>query len=43
MLLGGTWVVQSVGHLTLDFGSGHDTRVVGLSPTLGPALSLEPA
>ena len=25
----------SVGYQTLDFGSGHDLRVVRLSPTLG--------
>ena len=25
----GTWVAQSVGSLTLDFGSGHDPKVVG--------------
>ena len=28
----GAWVAQSVKHLTLDFGSGHDPRVVGSSP-----------
>ena len=26
---GGTWVAESVDCLTLDFGSGHDLRVVG--------------
>ena len=25
----GTWVAQSVKRLTLDFGSGHDLRVIG--------------
>ena len=28
---------------TLDFGSGHDPRVVGPSPTLGSTLSIESA
>ena len=27
-----TWVAQSVECPTLDFGSGHDLRVVGSSP-----------
>ena len=31
----GTWVAQSVEHLTLGLGSGHDLRVMILSPTLG--------
>ena len=39
----GTWVAQSVEHLTLDFSSGHDPRVVRLSPTLALALSVDPA
>ena len=39
----GAWVAQLVEHLTLDFGLGHDPRVVGLSLTLGSALSVEPA
>ena len=30
---GGTWVAQSVEHQTLDFGSDHDPKVVGWSPT----------
>ena len=38
----GTWVVQLVERLTLDFGSGHDPRVTGLSPNLGSVLSVEP-
>ena len=25
---GGTWVAESVEHLTLDFGSGHDLTVM---------------
>jgi len=36
-------VAQSVQHSILDFGLGHDLRVVGLSPTLGSTLSMEPA
>ena len=28
----GTWVAQSVKHLTLDFGSGHDLVVCGFEP-----------
>ena len=39
----GAWAAQSVEHLTLDFGSGHDLRVVRLSPVLGSALGMEPA
>ena len=39
----GDWVAQLVKQLTLDFGSGHDLRVVRSSPTLGFALSMEPA
>ena len=39
----GAWVAQSFKCLTLDFGSGHDPRVVGSSPALGSALSMEPA
>ena len=33
----------SVKHLTLDFGSGHDLRVVGWSPESSSTLSMEPA
>ena len=36
-------MAQSVKHMTLDFGSGNDPRVVGQSPVLGSALSMEPA
>ena len=35
----GAWVAQSVKHLTLDFGSGHDLRVVRFSPELGSRLT----
>ena len=40
---GAAWVAQMVKHLTLDFGSGHELRVPGLSPTLGSMLSRESA
>lgn len=33
----------SVKHLALDFSLGHGFRVVGLSPTSGSELSMEPA
>ena len=36
-------MAQLVECLTLDFGSGHDPRVMGSSPTLGSVLSVEPA
>ena len=40
----GTWVAQSVVKiLTLDFSSGPDLRVLGLSPMLGTTLGVEPA
>ena len=35
----GDWVTQSVKHLTLDFGSGHDLTVHGFEPH----VSMEPA
>ena len=35
----GAWVAQSVKHLTLDFGSGHDLSVVRFSPELGSRLT----
>ena len=35
-------MAQSVECPTLDFGSGHDPRVVGSSPTSGSVLSVEP-
>ena len=31
----GAWVARSVERPTLDLGSGHDPRVVGVSPVLG--------
>ena len=36
-------MAQSVEHLTLDFGSGPDLRVVGSRPTAGSVLSVESA
>ena len=36
-------LAQLLQYLTLDFGSGHDPRVVGLSLESGSALSMEPA
>ena len=39
----GAWVAQSVERQTLDFGSGHDPRVVGSSPMLGSSLNMDPA
>ena len=39
----GTCVIQSVRHLTLDLGSGHDLVVVRLNPKLGSMLRGEPA
>ena len=39
----GAWVAQLVECLTLDFVSGHDPRVVGLSPAGGITLSVESA
>ena len=33
----------SLEHQTLDLGSGHDPRVMGLSLILGSTLSMEPA
>ena len=42
-IFGGAWVAQSVKHLTLDFGSGHDLRVMRLSPSLGSTLGMESA
>jgi len=37
----GPWVTESVEHSALGFGSGHDLRVQGSSPTLGSAFSAE--
>ena len=39
----GAWVAQLVEHLTLDFGSGHDLRVMRLSPGSGFTLGMESA
>ena len=36
-------MAQLVDHPTLDFGSGHDLRVMGSSPVLGSVLSVESA
>ena len=41
-ICGDAWVAQSVDCPTLDFGSGHDPRVMGSSPTWGSVLSMEP-
>ena len=38
----GTWMAQSVRHLTLDLGSGLGLRVMSLSPALSSILSVEP-
>jgi len=43
LALRGAWMAQSVEHPTLDFSSGHDLRVVGLSPVLGSVLGGESA
>ena len=37
----GAWVAQSVKCPVLGFGSGHDLRIMRLSPTLGAVLSTE--
>ena len=43
-VLWGTWVAQSVKHLTPRFGLGHDLLVRGFEPRIGPcADSAEPA
>ena len=39
----GHWVDQSVKDPTLDFSSGHDLRVMTLSPTWGYMLGIESA
>ena len=41
--IGGPWVAQSVMGRTLDFGSGHDLKVVRLSLALGTMLGMGPA
>ena len=42
-MMRGTWMAQSLEHPTLDFDSGHFPRVMGSSPGLGSALSVESA
>ena len=37
----GTWWHSQLKRLALDFGSDHDLRVLGLSPTVGSTLSRE--
>ena len=37
------WVAESVKLMTLDFASGHDLRVLGLSPLPDSVLSVESA
>ena len=40
----GTWVAQTVKHLTFDFDSGHDLKVREFEPCIGLcANSVEPA
>ena len=39
----GILVAQSVNWPALDFGSGHDLMVMGLSPVSSSVLSLDPA
>ena len=39
--LRGDWVARSIERPTLDPGSGHDLRVVRLSPMSGSTLSTE--
>ena len=39
---GGAWIPQLVKHLTLDFSSGHDPRVVRWSPASGSMLGMRP-
>ena len=38
----GAWVAPLVECVTLDFGSGHDPRVVGSSPMSNSMLNVEP-
>ena len=42
-MMKGTQVAQLVKCLTLDFGSGHDLRILRLSPTLSYMLGMESA
>lgn len=39
----GAWVAQSVGHLILDFDSGPELEVMGLSPAKHSVLDRESA
>ena len=39
----GAWMAQSIKYLNLGFGSGHDLRVLRLSPASGFSLSMESA
>lgn len=32
------WAAQSVEHMTLDFGSSHELRAMGSSPTMGSGV-----
>ena len=41
--IGGIWMAQMIGLLTLDFSSGHDLSVLRLSPLWGSMLSVDPA
>ena len=44
MSVGGAWAAQSVKHLTLDFGSGHDLTVSEIEHSFGLCTdSMEPA
>ena len=43
MIFWGTWVAQLVKRLTHGFSSGHDLRVVRLSPVLGSTITGESA
>ena len=39
----GAWVAQSVKHLPLDFGSGHDPQGCGMEPCIDSLLGMEPS
>ena len=43
MPIRGHWVAQLVKRPTLNFCSGHDLRVIRLSPALGSTLGVEPS
>ena len=43
VVLWGAWVAQLIKHLTLDFSSCHDLKVMRWSPALGSVLSREQA